>query len=57
MAAGKHEFTPTRKMKRQDIKQLCEWIREAWACISPALIEKSFKKRGISLLQARWHGG
>jgi hypothetical protein len=48
MAAGEHEFTPKRKIKWPDIEQLCEWIREAWASISPALIEKSFKKCGIS---------
>jgi hypothetical protein len=48
MAVGEHEFTPTGKIKRPDVEQLCEWIREAWACISPALIEKSFKKCGIS---------
>jgi hypothetical protein len=48
MAAGEHEFTPTGKIKRSDVEQLCEWIREAWARISPALIEKSFKKCGIS---------
>jgi hypothetical protein len=48
MAAGEHEFTPTGKIKRTDVEQLCEWIRQAWACISPALIEKSFKKCSIS---------
>jgi hypothetical protein len=47
MATGEHEFT-TRKIKQPDIEQLCEWIRETWACISPALIEKSFKNCGIS---------
>jgi hypothetical protein len=45
---GEHEFTPAGKIKRPDVEQLCEWITEAWACISPALIEKSFKKCGIS---------
>jgi hypothetical protein len=48
IAAGEHEFPPTTKIKRPDIEQLCEWIRKAWARISPALIEKSFKKCGIS---------
>jgi hypothetical protein len=33
---------------RPDVEQLFEWIREVWACILPALIEKSFKKCGIS---------
>jgi hypothetical protein len=47
MAAGEHEFTPTGKIKRPDVEQLCERMREAWARISPALIEKSFKKCGI----------
>jgi hypothetical protein len=44
MAAAEHEFTPTGKIKRPDVEQLSEWIREAWARISPTLIEKSFKK-------------
>jgi hypothetical protein len=35
-------------MKQPDVEQLCEWIREAWALISPTLIEKSFQKCGIS---------
>jgi hypothetical protein len=47
MATGEHEFM-LRKIKRPDTEQLCEWIREAWACILPALIEKSFKKCSIS---------
>jgi hypothetical protein len=25
MAAGEHEFTPTGKIKRPDVEQLCEW--------------------------------
>jgi hypothetical protein len=37
MAMGEHEFTPMGKIKRPDIEQLCEGIREAWARISPAL--------------------
>jgi hypothetical protein len=36
------------KSSDPDVEQLCEWIREAWARISPTLIEKSFKKYGIS---------
>jgi hypothetical protein len=48
MAMGDHEFMPTGKIKRPDVEQLCEWIREAWARISPTLMEKSFKKCGIS---------
>jgi hypothetical protein len=40
MAAGEREYTPTGKIKRPDVGQLCEWIREAWARISPTLIEK-----------------
>jgi hypothetical protein len=48
MAMGEHEFTPMGKIKRPDVEQLCEWIREAWAHILPALTEKSFKKCSIS---------
>jgi hypothetical protein len=29
MAAGEYEFTPTAKIKRPDVEQFCEWIREA----------------------------
>jgi hypothetical protein len=45
---GEHKFMAMEKIKQPDVEQLCEWIREAWARISPALIEKSFKKCGIS---------
>jgi hypothetical protein len=48
MAVGEHEFTPMGKIKRPDVEQLCEWIREAWARILLAFIEKSFKKCDIS---------
>jgi hypothetical protein len=48
MATGEHEFTPTEKIKQPDVEQFCEWIREAWAHITPTVIEKSFKKCGIS---------
>jgi hypothetical protein len=48
MATGEYEFTPKGKIKRSDVEQLCELIREAWAHISPALIEKNFKKCSIS---------
>jgi hypothetical protein len=48
MAAGEHEFMPTGKIKRPDVEQLCEWIREEWACILSTLIEKIFKKCDIS---------
>jgi hypothetical protein len=30
------------------LSSFCEWIREAWARISPTLIEKSFKKCSIA---------
>jgi hypothetical protein len=43
MAVREREFTPVGKIKRLDVEQLCEWIREAWACILPALIEKSLR--------------
>jgi hypothetical protein len=48
MAVAEHEFKPTGKIRRPDVEQLCEWIREAWARISPTLIEKSFKRCSIS---------
>jgi hypothetical protein len=48
MAAGEYEFTPTGRIKQPNVEQLCEWIRETWASISPTLIEKSFKKCSIS---------
>jgi hypothetical protein len=44
MATGEYEFKPTGKIKRPDVERLCERIREAWVRISPAMIEKSFKK-------------
>jgi hypothetical protein len=56
MVAGEHEFMTMGKIKRPDVEQLCEWIREAWARISPALIERVLSSVA-SPTQARWHGG
>jgi hypothetical protein len=54
MATGEHEYTQTGKIKRRSVEQLCEWIREAWARISPALIEKSFKKLASPTSSMAW---
>jgi hypothetical protein len=48
MADGKYEYMTTSKIKWQGIDLLCMWLKDMWEHISPILIEKSFKKCGIS---------
>lgn len=48
MANSEHEYTPGGKIKKPTLNQMCEWILSAWRSISPAIVERSFKKTGIS---------
>lgn len=48
MAENVHELTPTGKIRKPSVELLCEWILRAWDMISSKVIEKSFKKTGIS---------
>nr|AHN53440.1 DDE superfamily endonuclease [Nuttalliella namaqua] len=48
MAAGNHDLTPTGRMKRPTITQVCEWVKRSWDSVKEDIVVKSFKKCGIS---------
>lgn len=48
MAGGHHEKTPTGRLKRASLQQVCEWILSAWSAVSFEVVAKSFKVTGIS---------
>ena len=48
MAAGNHSLTKGGKIKTTPIEKVCEWIIRAWGLITPEIVERSFKKTGIS---------
>lgn len=48
MANGEHSFMKTGKIQKPSIEILCSWIVKAWDQISSEIIQKSFKKTGIS---------
>ncbi|KAM3915673.1 pogo transposable element with KRAB domain [Leptodactylus fuscus] len=48
MAAGNHDLTPTGRMKRPTITQVCEWVKTSWQAVKDETVVSSFKKCGIS---------
>ena len=48
MAAGNHDLTPTGRMKRPTITQVCEWVKTSWQAVNDEIVVRSFKKCGIS---------
>lgn len=48
MAAGNHDLTPTGRMKRPTITQVCEWVKRSWDSVKEEIVVQSFKKCGIS---------
>ena len=48
MAAGNHDLTPTGRMKRPTITQVCEWVKTSWHSVKEEIVVQSFKKCGIS---------
>ncbi|CAI5770390.1 pogo transposable element with KRAB domain [Podarcis lilfordi] len=48
MAAGNHDLTPTGRMKRPTITQVCEWVKTSWHSVKEEIVVRSFKKCGIS---------
>lgn len=48
MAAGNHDLTPTGRMKRPTITQVCEWVKTSWDSVKEEIVVHSFKKCGIS---------
>ena len=48
MTEPHHDLTPSGRMKRPTIAQVCEWVKRSLDEIRPEIIVKSFKKCGIS---------
>ena len=48
MAAGNHDVTPTGRIKRPSITQVCEWVKTSWDAVKEEVVVRSFKKCGIS---------
>ena len=41
-------FTKKGKMRAPSLVTMCEWVRDAWQQLDPAIIVKAFLKSGIS---------
>lgn len=48
MASTVHQKTPTGRLKRASLVDVCGWILEAWSAVSFKIVENSFKVTGIS---------
>nr|XP_034973330.1 putative zinc finger protein 56 [Zootoca vivipara] len=48
MAAGNYDLTPTGRMKRPTITQVCEWVETSWHAVKEEIVVQSFRKCGIS---------
>ena len=44
MLDGNHTFTPAGRIRKPDLRQICQWILESWSAISPDIIKRSFLK-------------
>jgi len=42
------ETTPTGRVKRPSISQVCQWVKTSWDAVEKGIVIKSFKKCGIS---------
>lgn len=43
-----HALTPSGRLKRPSITQVCEWVLKSWNSVKTEIVVKSFKKCGIS---------
>ena len=48
MVSGDHTFTAAGNMRAASLTTVCEWVVKSWDNISIELVQKSFKKCGIS---------
>jgi hypothetical protein len=48
MSAPNHDLTPTGRMKRPTITQVCDWVKTSWQSVKEEILVESFKKCGIS---------
>jgi hypothetical protein len=48
MSVPNHDLTPTARMKRPTIMQVCDWVKTSRQSVKEEIVVKSFKKCGIS---------
>ena len=44
MLDGNHTFTPAGRIRKPDLRQICQCILESWSAISPDIFKRSFLK-------------
>ena len=42
MLAGNYAFTPAGRIRKSDLRQICQWILDSWNAISTDTIKRSF---------------
>ena len=48
MMSGEKTFTPGGQLQAASLVTVCQWVKESWQELSKEMVERSFKKCGIS---------
>ena len=48
MMSGEKTFTPGGQLRASSLVTVCQWVKESWQELSKEMVERSFKKCGIS---------
>ena len=48
MMSGEKTFTPAGQLRAAFLVTVCQWVKESWQELSKEMVERSFKKCGIS---------
>ena len=48
MMSGEKTFTPGGQLRAASLVTVCQWVKESWQKLSKEMVERSFKKCGIS---------
>ena len=48
MMSGEKTFTPGGQLRAASLVTVCQWVKELWQELSKEMVERSFKKCGIS---------
>ena len=51
MMSGEKTFTPGGQLRAASLVTVCQWVKESWQELSKEMVERSFKKCGISNAQ------
>ena len=49
MMSGEKTFTPGGQLRAASLVTVCQWVKESWQELSKEMVERSFKKCGISI--------